>query len=117
MVTAEIAGLNAKVTNPLSSILSTFAPNVIPAVPSVAVHVITPSLLVCSNPVITVSPTFIKPSFLKGLPIVAELNESSTEAAPEERTFEFSPSIKVGEAKIFAFSFFIFDSNQLTNLF
>ena len=77
-VTEEIAGLNAKVTNPLSSILSTFAPNVIPAVPSEAVHVTTPSLLVCVNPVITVSPTFINPSFLKGLPIVAALRASST---------------------------------------
>ena len=57
----------------------------------------------------TVSPTFINPSFLKGLPIVAELSESSTLAAPEERIFEFSPSIKVGEARIFAFSLVIFD--------
>ena len=44
-VTDEIAGLNAKVTYPLSSIFSNLAPNVIPAVPSLAVHVTTPSLV------------------------------------------------------------------------
>ena len=53
--------------------------------PSVAVHVTTPSLLDFSNPVTTVSPTFTNPSFLKGLPIVADESESSTEAAPEDK--------------------------------
>jgi hypothetical protein len=90
----------------------TFAPNVIPAVPSDAVHVTTPSLAVRVNPVTTVSPTFMNPSFLKGLPIVAELNESSTEAAPDVRTFEFSPFINWREARIFAFSLVIFASSQ-----
>ena len=62
-VTEEIAGLSANVTKPLSSILSTFAPNVIPAVASVGIHVITPFCRDCVNEVTTISPTFIKPSF------------------------------------------------------
>ena len=41
-VTEEIAGLKAKVTKPLSSIFSSLAPNVIPAVPSVPVQVVDP---------------------------------------------------------------------------
>ena len=93
LVTEEIEGLNAKVTKPLSSILSTFAPNVIPAVPSSAVHVTTPSSVVWVNPVTTVSPTLMNPSFLKGLPIVAEVKSSSAVADPEERIFGFSPRI------------------------
>ena len=82
LVTDEIAGLNAKVTKPLSSIFSNLAPNVIPAVPSLAVHVTTPSSAVWVNPVTTVSPTLMNPSFLKGLPIVAVVKSSSAVAAP-----------------------------------
>ena len=51
LVTEEIAGLNAKVTKPLSSILSTLAPKVIPAVPSLGSHVTTPSSTVFANEV------------------------------------------------------------------
>ena len=57
----------------------------------------------------------MNPSFLKGLPIDAEPRESSTEAAPEVRTFEFSPRIKVGEANIFALLLVILASNQFKN--
>ena len=58
----------------------------------------------------------MKPSFLNGRPIVAEDSWSSTAAAPELSMFGFSPRIKVGEAKIFAFSLVILASNQLINL-
>ena len=55
LVTEEIAGLKEKVTKPLSSILSTLAPKVMPEVPSVPVHVVTPeSVVVLENFVMTV---------------------------------------------------------------
>ena len=113
-VTEEIGDLCKFIS--IISTFSNFAPNVIPAVPSLAVHVtIPPSPAVWVNPVTTVSPTLINPSFLYGLPIVASLSESSTWAAPEERALLFSPSIRVGEAKIFALLLVIFASNQFKN--
>ena len=115
-MTEEIAGLNAKVTYPLSSIFSTFAPNVIPAVPCVALHDVTPSSVVTSKDVVTVSPTLTKPSLANGLPIAAESNPPSADATPETMASEFSPNISVGEAIILAFSFFIFISIQLAKL-